>query len=87
MAGIKIIDVKEVDDKMIDKMLNKNSEEFNLSEKRLRFQKVHYIYPEKDVKEFVEIVEEIVKRRCMGTNANCYEINKEIKERAGDKLK
>ncbi len=36
--------------------------------------------------EFIKIIEEIVTRRCMGTSANCYEIKKEIKERAGDAL-
>ena len=36
--------------------------------------------------EFIKIVEEIVTRRCKGTSANCYEIKKEIKERAGVKL-
>ena len=40
----------------------------------------------KDVKEFLKVVEEIITRRCMGTSANCYEIKKEIKERAGDEL-
>jgi len=40
----------------------------------------------KAVKEFLKVVEEIITRRCMGTSANCYEIKKEIKERAGDEL-
>ena len=37
-------------------------------------------------KDFIQKVEEIVKRRCLGTSANCYEINKEIRKNAGDKL-
>lgn len=45
-----------------------------------------FIYEEEDVKEFIKKVEEIVTRRCMGTSANCYEIKKEIKEEAGEKL-
>ena len=43
-------------------------------------------YYGRDIKNFIQKVEEIVKRRCLGTSANCYEINKEIRKNAGDKL-
>lgn len=39
-----------------------------------------------DVIEFINVSEEIITKRCMGTSANCYDIKKEIRERAGEKL-
>ena len=62
------------------------AKKFNLSNHISEFvcdcQKIH----KDDVKEFIKIIEEIVTRRCKGTSANCHNIKKEIKDRAGDKL-
>lgn len=40
-----------------------------------------------DVKGFLAECERIITRRCLGTSANCYEIKKEIRTKAGDKFK
>ncbi len=38
------------------------------------------------VRGFIQKIEEIITRKCMGTSANCYEIKKEIREEAGEEL-
>ena len=48
---------------------------------------VHYEFLTTDkIKEFIQIVEGIVTEGCIGTSANCYEIKKKIREKAGAKL-
>lgn len=68
--------------------------EFNLSEKeRIGYFKEKGFGGEfkvilsQDVKEFIRLLKEEIKKGCMGTSANCYLIKKEIDKLAGDKLK
>lgn len=98
----KIIDIFARADTMVDMVEKKikeliksklekkeeDTEEFNLSEHLVMISDRPFYFVRQDkVKEFIKICEEIITRRCKGTSANCYEIKKEIRERAGDKLK
>jgi len=95
MAGIQIIDIKEVDDKMVKTMLK-----FNLSEKMMG--EMTFVFAKKDVKEFIrrdeKLIEEIINAYLCNWVCEKYphmlklkknmifEIKKKRDELAGEKL-